>query len=237
LHSTHAPPATASASAALHSSIMTKINASNLPSSDIVAPACVKYHKPLSKKKKKKKTIEMDAIGTPTYNLLLELMKCQVKHPNLVATDSSVSADNTAGSGAKKCVKIEKAYSACHAAVMGVGNYNGRKHCGEEMEQLFLCVNPDAVLPWEDIQQRAGWYVDERQKVIPKHTIDMDKSTEWQHFATVFIRCDSADLDKALSPKTIIMMSSLLPDIYQFKEGWDFKNIYCMPFLGQLLTL
>lgn len=120
---------------------MTKIKASNLSPSDSIAPACIKYYKPLAKKKKK--PIDMDAIGTPTYNMLLDLMKCQVKHPNI--SDSSSSASG--GDDAKKCVKVEKAYSACHAAVMGVGNYKGRKHCGEEMEQLFLCVNPDASIP------------------------------------------------------------------------------------------
>lgn len=119
---------------------MTKVIASNLPSPEIVAPACIKYHKPLSKKKKK--PVDMDAIGTPTYNILLDLMKCQVKHPNS-GNNSDGGSGGSLGSGSKKCAKVEKIYSACHAAVMGVGNYKGRKHCGEEMEQLFLCVNPD----------------------------------------------------------------------------------------------
>lgn len=65
------------------------------------------------------------------------LFRCQVKHPNVKDSDNS----------AKTCVKVEKNYSACHAGVMGVGNYKGRRHCGEEMEQLYLCVNPNASLP------------------------------------------------------------------------------------------
>eukprot|EP00584_Thalassiosira_punctigera_P002952 CAMPEP_0172536216 /NCGR_PEP_ID=MMETSP1067-20121228/8017_1 /TAXON_ID=265564 ORGANISM="Thalassiosira punctigera, Strain Tpunct2005C2" /NCGR_SAMPLE_ID=MMETSP1067 /ASSEMBLY_ACC=CAM_ASM_000444 /LENGTH=120 /DNA_ID=CAMNT_0013321245 /DNA_START=100 /DNA_END=462 /DNA_ORIENTATION=- len=119
---------------------MTKIKSSDLPSSDRVSPACIKYHKPLSKKKKK--SVDMDAIGTPANNLLLDLMRCQVKHPNI----NGGSDGKRGGSDAKECVKAEKIYSACHAAVMGVGNFKGRKHCGDEMEQLFLCVSPGASL-------------------------------------------------------------------------------------------
>ncbi|KAL7531129.1 hypothetical protein ACHAWF_003644 [Thalassiosira exigua] len=115
---------------------MTIISAAYLPPPDVVAPACAKYLKPLSKKKRK--PIDMDVIGTPAYNLLLDLLKCQAKHPNIVGGGSE--------GGAKRCAKAEKAYSACHAAVMGVGSYEGRKHCGEEMVRLFQCVNPDASL-------------------------------------------------------------------------------------------
>lgn len=116
---------------------MTKINASDLPPPDSIAPACAKHYKPLSKKKKR--PIDTEAIGTPAYNVLLDLMKCQVKHPNISGGDDGESG---VGGSAKRCVKAEKRYAACHAAVMGVGNYNGRKHCGEEMERLYACNNP-----------------------------------------------------------------------------------------------
>ena len=122
---------------------MTKIKASDLPSPDSIAPACLKYYKPLSKKKKK--PIDMDAIGTPTYNVLFDLMKCQVKHPNKTASSNTNGDDVKAIKSS--CIKVERAYSACHAAVMGVGNYNGSKHCGEQMERLFTCVNLDVSLP------------------------------------------------------------------------------------------
>ena len=74
-----------------------------------------------------------------------------MKHPNSAPTADSAgngsSGDGaTAGSSGVRvgdgCVKVEKAYSACHAAIMGVGNYKGKRNCGEEMERLFLCVNP-----------------------------------------------------------------------------------------------
>jgi len=75
-----------------------------------------------------------------------------VKHPNI--DSASDGSDGCGGGGssvsaAKKCVKVEKLYSACHAAVMGVGNYKGKKHCEEEMKRLFLCVNPGSSLPHE----------------------------------------------------------------------------------------
>ena len=114
-----------------------KISSSTLPPPDVISDACAKYYKPLSKKKKK--PIDTEAIGTPTYNLLLDLLRCQVKHPN-----NAIAKDNVGGAGgsdAKKCVNVEKMYSACHAAVMGVGNYKGRKNCSDEMERLFSCVN------------------------------------------------------------------------------------------------
>jgi len=88
----------------------------------------------------------MHVIGTPGYNLLLDFIRCQVKHPNIRDVDGGGSS-SVPGRDAKACVKVEKAYTACHAAVMGVGNYKGHRHCGEEMERLYMCVNPDASLP------------------------------------------------------------------------------------------
>ncbi len=122
---------------------MTKITASDLPPLSEVSPHCVKYYKPLAKKKKK--AIDLDEIGTPRYNLLLDLMKCQSKHPNIIGdkNEEKIIID------AKPCLKVEKAYNSCHAGIMGVGNYKGRKNCGQEIESLFLCVNPNASLPQE----------------------------------------------------------------------------------------
>jgi hypothetical protein len=117
---------------------MTKINTNNdLPHITSIAPACHKHFNSLPKRKKKA-YIDTEAIGSPSYNILLDYLRCQVKHPN-TATDAATNLEKK-----KECVKLEKMYSACHMAVMGVGNYNGSKHCGEEMRQLFACVNPDA---------------------------------------------------------------------------------------------
>ena len=99
-----------------------KINAAtDLPHSDTIAPSCAKFYKPLISKKKKK-SINTDDIGTPSYNMLLDLLKCQVKKKKL------------------DCIKVEKSYSACHSSIMGVGNYNNRRNCNEEMERLYHCV-------------------------------------------------------------------------------------------------
>ena len=129
---------------------MTKITTANhLPSLSEISPHCVKYYKPLAKKKKK--VIDLDDIGTPRYNLLLDLFKCQVKHPNQKLTKSSMNDDDNAEKGSKQsCTKVEKAYSACHSGIMGVGNYNGHKNCGKEMESLLICVNPNVSLPTTD---------------------------------------------------------------------------------------
>ena len=57
---------------------MRKINvSSNVPPYNVISPSCIKYYKPLVKKKKK--IINTDDIGTPSYNMLLDLLKCQVK--------------------------------------------------------------------------------------------------------------------------------------------------------------
>ena len=125
---------------------MTKIiTASNLPSLSEISPQCVKFYKPLAKKKKK--AIDLEDIGTPRYNLLLDLLKCQVKYPN---NNNDIASTLNEGKEEKEtkeaccCMKVEKAYSVCHAGIMGVGNYKGRKNCGTEMESLFMCVNPNA---------------------------------------------------------------------------------------------
>ena len=124
---------------------MTKITTSNLPQLSEISPQCVKYYKPIAKKKKK--AIDLNDIGAPRYNLLLDLMKCQVKHPNTEANTPSGHGEKA--TGPKSCTKLEKAYNSCHASIMGVGNFKGRKSCGQEIESLFTCVNPSISLPKE----------------------------------------------------------------------------------------
>ena len=59
----------------------------------------------------------MDDIGTPRYNLLLDLLKCQVKHPNQNLTNSMNDDDNAEKRSKTVCTKVERAYSACHAGI------------------------------------------------------------------------------------------------------------------------
>lgn len=112
---------------------MTKINTNNLPPVTSISPVCHKQYNSVPRRKKKS-IIDTESIGTPSYNVLLDFMRCQAKHPNLTSTDTEKK---------KECLKLEKMYSACHMGVMGVGNYKGKKNCSEEMMQLFLCVNPE----------------------------------------------------------------------------------------------
>ena len=85
---------------------------------DTIAPRCVKYHNSV----RKLKSIDLDAIGDRKNNVLLDLIRCQVK------------ADKAA------CQRESKLYENCHAGVMGIGNFEGRKNCGQELEVLYKCL-------------------------------------------------------------------------------------------------
>mmetsp|Transcript_5691 Transcript_5691/g.10797 ORF Transcript_5691/g.10797 Transcript_5691/m.10797 type:complete len:109 (-) Transcript_5691:142-468(-) len=97
--------------------VMVKVKASRI-NADSIAPRCIKYLKPVQNKK----SIELDSIGDRRNNALLDLIRCQVK------------ADKS------KCRNESKRYESCHASVMGVGNYEGKKHCGGELEILYKCT-------------------------------------------------------------------------------------------------
>ena len=70
----------------------------------------------------KLKSIEIDAIGDRKNNVLLDLLRCLVK------ADKSL------------CQTESKRYEQCHASVMGIGNFEGRKNCGHELEALYNCL-------------------------------------------------------------------------------------------------
>ena len=93
-----------------------KVVAANAESA--IAPRCAKYHTSVQKLK----SIDLDAIGDRKNNVLLDLMRCQVK------------ADKS------KCQKESKLYENCHAGVMGIGNFEGRKNCGKELKVLYQCL-------------------------------------------------------------------------------------------------
>lgn len=95
---------------------MVKVKGSTI-NADHVAPRCVKYLKSVEKK-----SIESDSIGDSKNNRLLGLIRCQVK------------------ANKSKCNNESKRYENCHAGVMGVGNFEGRKHCGQELETLYNCA-------------------------------------------------------------------------------------------------
>ncbi|KAL3804126.1 hypothetical protein HJC23_013645 [Cyclotella cryptica] len=119
---------------------MTKLSNGDLPQISSISPSCHKLYKTFLRKKK----MDTEAIGTPSYNLFLDFLRCPVKHPNIRLDTVDAKTDATSEQRKKEeCIKIEKIYSMCHAAVMGVGNFNGRRHCGEEMDRLFLCLNSD----------------------------------------------------------------------------------------------
>ena len=49
-------------------------------------------------------------------------------------TQKQVKADKAA------CQRESKLYENCHAGVMGIGNFEGRKNCGQELEVLYKCL-------------------------------------------------------------------------------------------------
>ena len=87
-------------------------------SESTIAPRCAKYHTSVQKLK----SIDLDAIGDRKNNVLLDLLRCLVK------------ADKSS------CQKESKLYEQCHASVMGIGNFEGRKNCGHELEALYNCL-------------------------------------------------------------------------------------------------
>ena len=96
---------------------MVKVKGSTIDANSI-APRCAKYLKSVQGKK----SIDLEAIGDRRNNALLDLIRCQVKADKNMCNDES------------------KRYENCHASVMGVGNFEGRKNCGKELEVLYKCT-------------------------------------------------------------------------------------------------
>ena len=94
-----------------------KLNPQDLDA-NLITPKCQPYLKPLLKKKK---AILFKTIGSPINNQLLDLVYCQSKTH-------------------KQCKSLEKVYKSCHASVMGIGSYEGRKNCAMELEALVHCA-------------------------------------------------------------------------------------------------
>ena len=96
---------------------------------------CDKYLKLIKRKKK----IDLEAIGSEQNNILLDLLRCQSKQmmsTRRMTTDSN----NSPNSNNNGCSNVEKVYTKCHSSVMGTGNFNGRKHCGQELQYFLDCV-------------------------------------------------------------------------------------------------
>lgn len=80
------------------------------------SPKCEKYLKPLQKK------VDLEDIGGERNNNLIYFLKCEQKVRKI-------------------CRDQEVAYSKCHSSVMGVGSFQGRKHCAYELEALYSCLS------------------------------------------------------------------------------------------------
>jgi len=94
---------------------------------DLVLPPstnkkCEKFRKPISGK-----AYNFSATGDKATNNIVGFLCCEVK----------------ADADLKICKQLVSAYEKCHSSVMGTGKYpeTGRTHCGEELYNLYLCVN------------------------------------------------------------------------------------------------
>ena len=97
------------------------INGSDFPS-ELVAEQCMSRFRYLSKKEKKSSmSIDMANTGDRKTNLMLAFLQCQ-----MTAT--------------KSCNDFGTEYRRCHSSFMGVGSYNGKRNCGDEMMSLYNCL-------------------------------------------------------------------------------------------------
>ena len=90
-------------------------------------PKCSKQFTAVSKKKH----IDLEDIGSRPNNLMLEFLKCHTKVVQKTNQDTA-------------CKGLEKSYLSCHASVMGTGNFNGQKHCGEQLKEWLECCSSSA---------------------------------------------------------------------------------------------
>ena len=78
-------------------------------------PRCAKYARALGRQR-----VDLRATGGRANNDLVRLLVCE--------------------SGRSLCRDAVAAHAACHAAVMGVGAFEGRRDCGAELAALRACV-------------------------------------------------------------------------------------------------
>lgn len=90
----------------------------SLASAGLVAGKCQSEQ---SKNKEKQEMFSLTTTGDKKTNQLLSFLQCQVK-------------------AVKTCDDKSRAYTKCHQSFMGTGSYQGRKHCGLEMQALWECV-------------------------------------------------------------------------------------------------
>eukprot|EP00529_Nitzschia_sp_RCC80_P033293 CAMPEP_0113444422 /NCGR_PEP_ID=MMETSP0014_2-20120614/2657_1 /TAXON_ID=2857 /ORGANISM="Nitzschia sp." /LENGTH=129 /DNA_ID=CAMNT_0000335431 /DNA_START=97 /DNA_END=486 /DNA_ORIENTATION=- /assembly_acc=CAM_ASM_000159 len=104
------------------------INGSDFPPG-LVAEKCMSRFRYLSKnnnnnKKKKSSSsmsFDMANTGDRKTNLMLAFLQCQ-----MTAT--------------KSCEDFGTECRKCHNSFMGVGSYNGKRNCGDEMMSLYKCL-------------------------------------------------------------------------------------------------
>ena len=94
-----------------------------------------------------KKKIDLTGIGSRPNTILLDFLKCYTKEhakTTNIGAGAPVSSSSEGGGNSNKdnpdtCRSVEKAYTSCHLSVMGTGNYNGHKQCGDPLQEWLDC--------------------------------------------------------------------------------------------------
>ena len=108
-----------------------------------IHPKCAPQLTALSHKKK----IDLTGIGSRPNTILLDFLKCYTKEhakTTNIGAGAPVSSSSEGGGNSNKdnpdtCRSVEKAYNNCHLSVMGTGNYNGHKQCGDPLQEWLDC--------------------------------------------------------------------------------------------------
>ena len=113
----------------LNKGIFEGIEGNNVPNAS--HSQCASHRKKLTGRQ-----IRFNAIGSPDNNTLVTFLQCETKRNSRTADYHPVPES------AVTCKDLVAVYRRCHGSVMGTGKYpdTGRRHCGEELKELYTCV-------------------------------------------------------------------------------------------------
>uniref|UniRef100_A0A7S2TYY2 Uncharacterized protein n=1 Tax=Lotharella oceanica TaxID=641309 RepID=A0A7S2TYY2_9EUKA len=90
--------------------------AASIPNRRTFAKRCRKIRRALGERE-----IDLGATGSQDNNKLVSLLKCESR-------------------ARRKCEDVSKRYAQCHAAIMGVGMFKGKRNCRNELASWLQCV-------------------------------------------------------------------------------------------------
>lgn len=85
-------------------------------------------------------------IGSRPNNILLDFLKCYTKVQAKKNVETQALSSNGGGvhvhvhdNDKDTCRSVEKSYNNFHLSVIGTGNYNGHKQCGDQLQDWLEC--------------------------------------------------------------------------------------------------